>query len=571
MAVGLAAPASASPRTPSGRSPAAGTQYAVARPVCAKPKDPWLVRCLAVRRVPVAKGTPGAGRWVRRAGVAYGPKGGYTPKDLATAYGYNPDVPRSNQTVAVVDWNDDPNALRDLNHFNHHYGLPTETARSFRKVNQSGRASPLPAKDREAATETSLDVQAVRAVCHTCRILLVEAKRATLGDLAAAVNTAARLGATQIANSYGMPEPRTVRASIVQAYNHPGIAITASTGDDGWYGWDWLNTGDVSDNAASFPSTASSVIAVGGTTLRIGSNGARTNEYVWNSNGADDIVGYQSGQMRGASGGGCSTLFAAPPWQTATAGYASAGCRGMRLGTDVSVIADPMYGFDIYDSYGVGGWATIGGTSLSAPIVAAMYAVAGGSGGTSYPASSLYTNRTYRPGSLYDITLGGNGFCAGDATSACQDAATQIRPGYTNPNALGSGLVDCSYPRTGRTSALPPLSSQCNATTGFDGASGVGAPKSVTALYSTTATLTISASSTIRAKHRSALALTVRQRIAATHLTRVTWYFGDGTMAAGTAHHRQHTWKKPGTYTVTVRTYDSRHQFATKHVTVRVR
>ena len=558
----VAAPQSAAP---------SGTRYAVARPVCARPTDPALVRCLAVRRVTAAKGTPGAVRWVRRAGVTYGPAGGYTPNDLAAAYRLAPNVDRSKQTVALINWDDNPDALSDLNAFDRHYGLRRETTRSFRKVNQSGRTSPLPVKDREAATEISLDVQAVRAVCRTCRILLVEAKRGTLADLAAAVNTAARLGATEISNSYGMPEPGHLSTAVRNAYNHPGIPITVSTGDDGWYGWDWLNEGQSSDGGASFPASAASVVAVGGTTLRLGAGAKRTDEYVWNANGADDSVGIERGRS-GASGGGCSRLFTAPAWQRATPGYAAADCHGKRLAVDIAAIADPLYGFDVLDHYGIGGWATIGGTSLAAPVVAAMFALAGGSGGTTYPASSLYTNRTYRPGSLYDVTLGGTGFCAGDATAACQQAASAITAGVTNPNALGAGLVDCSYPHSGRTSALPPLSIQCNAAPGFDGASGVGAPKSAAFMYPTTAALSVSHAAKVRAKHRSALALTVHQRVAGTHVVSVTWYFGDGSRpATGRPYHLHHTWRKPGTYTVGVRVYDSRHQYSTTHATVRVR
>ena len=563
----IAAPAGAATRT----SSASGVQYAVARPVCAKPKNPSLVRCMAIRRVTVAKGTTGATRWVRRAGVTYGPKGGYTPKDLATAYGYNPNVKRSNQTVAVIDWHDNPKVLSDLNHFDAHYKLHRETKSSFRKVNQSGKAKPLPAKDRDSATETSLDVQAVRAVCHTCKILLVEAKAGTLADLAAAENTAARLGATEITNSYGTPEHKKISASVVKAYNHPGIAITVSTGDDGWYGWDAVNDGYASDGAASFPSTASTVIAVGGTTLRVGSNGARTNEYVWNGNGADDSVGAQRGS-RGASGGGCSKLVAAPAWQTATAGYASAGCHGKRLSTDVSALADPMYGFDIYDSYGSSGWATVGGTSLSAPVVAAMYALAGGSGGTSYPASSLYTNRTYRAGSVYDVTLGGNSFCAGDTTATCKTQTGTDTDGRTqNPNSIGAGLVDCSFPGKAHTGSLPAISSECNAARGFDGASGVGTPRSISAFRSTTAALSIAHGAKPKAKHRTALAVAIHERATGTRITRITWYYGDGSKSTGTSTHVHHTWKKAGSYNVSVLTSDSRHQYATRHVTVRVR
>lgn len=560
-------PAGAAPRSASQST----AQYAVARPVCAKPTDPTLVRCLAVRRVAARRGTPGAVRWIRRAGVTYGPSGGYTPNDLAAAYGLTPNVNRANQTVAVINWHDNPDALSDLNAFDRHYGLQRETARSFRKVNQTGRTSPLPVRDREGATEISLDLQAVRAVCRTCRILLVEAKQGTLADLAAAVNTAARLGATEISNSYGMPEPRHLPTAVRNAYNHPGIPITVSTGDDGWYGWDWLNEGQTSDGGASFPSTASSVVAVGGTTLRLGAGSTRTDEYVWNANGADDSVGIKHGRS-GASGGGCSRLIAAPPWQTATPGYAAANCHGKRLTTDVAAIADPLYGFDVLDHYGIGGWATIGGTSLAAPVVAAMYALAGGAHGTSYPASSLYTNRTYRPSALYDVTLGGTGFCAGDATSACQQAVSTIAAGVTNPNAIGAGLADCSYPHSGRTSALPRLSPECNARAGFDGASGVGAPKSAAAFYSTTASMTISHAATARIKRSSALGLTVHQRVPGTVVRSITWYFGDGSRpATGRPYHLHHTWRRAGQYAVTVRVYDSRHQYSTTHAIVRVR
>ena len=202
----------------------------------------------------------------------------------------------------------------------------------------------------------------------------------------------------------------------------------------------------------------------------------------------------------------------------------------------------------------------VGGTSLSAPVVAAMYALAGGSGGTSYPASSLYTNRSYRSSSLYDVTLGGNGFCAGDDSSA------------TNPNKVWNRPVDCSYPRSGNSTALPRLSPECNATPGFDGPSGVGAPKSMSAFYSTTARLSISHPATARSKHRVALGLGVTQRARDTRVVSLTWYFGDGAAPArGRSYHLHHTWKKAGRYTVTVRMYDSRHQYATTHATVRVR
>ena len=62
----------------------------------------------------------------------------------------------------------------------------------------------------------------------------MEANESANADLSAAVNEAVKLGATEISNSYGSGEETGEEA----AYNHPGVVITASAGDEGYYGWD---------------------------------------------------------------------------------------------------------------------------------------------------------------------------------------------------------------------------------------------------------------------------------------------------------------------------------------------
>ena len=84
-------------------------------------------------------------------------------------------------------------------------------------------------------------------------------------------------------------------------------------------------------------------------------------------------------------------------------GWTSTACGTKRLDNDIAAVADPYTGFDIYDSYGGPGWETIGGTSLSSPLTSALYALAGGSGGVSYPAATLYSHLG-QPFSLYDVT-----------------------------------------------------------------------------------------------------------------------------------------------------------------------
>ena len=89
----------------------------------------------------------------------------------------------------------------------------------------------------------------------------------------------------------------------------------------------------------------------------------------------------------------------------------------MRLSADVAAVGDSLTGFDIYDSYDCGitcgdaapEWVTVGGTSLAAPIIAAVFALAGGAHGVPYPALTLYGH----PGRAYDVTVGGNGWCSG--------------------------------------------------------------------------------------------------------------------------------------------------------------
>src|SRR5207253_10029030 len=103
-------------------------------------------------------------------------------------------------------------------------------------------------------------------------------------NLAAAVDTAARLGANAISNSYGGGEYST-EVSDQSHFNHPGVAITASSGDGGY--------------GVEFPAASQYVTAVGGTSLKTASNSRAWSETVWSG-----------------AGSGCSKYIARPSWQT---------------------------------------------------------------------------------------------------------------------------------------------------------------------------------------------------------------------------------------------------------------
>jgi subtilase family serine protease len=92
---------------------------------------------------------------------------------------------------------------------------------------------------------------------------------------------------------------------------------------------------------------------------------------------------------------------------------------------DVSADADPRTGASVYDSYGESGWLVFGGTSMSAPIIAGVYALSGNASKVtgSYP----YSHTT----SLYDITTESNGSC--DISYLCT-----AEVGYDGPTGLGT-------------------------------------------------------------------------------------------------------------------------------------
>src|SRR4051812_7324088 len=313
---------------------------------------------------------------------------GYVPADLISAYNLS-TASGVGQTIAIVDAFDDGNAESDLAVYRSQFGLPPCTTANgcFRKVNQNGGTS-YPRGDVNWAEEISLDLDMASAICPNCKILLVETRNNSLANLAAGVDRAALMGATVISNSYGGPEYSS-EANDQSHYNHPGIAITVSSGDNGY--------------GVEFPAASRYVTAVGGTSLRRATNTRGWTETVWNG-----------------AGSGCSAYITKPSWQT------DAGCA-RRTVADVAAIADPNTGVAVYDTYRLrsGGWLVFGGTSVSAPLIAGVYALAGNAGALS-GAASLYSTA-----SLFDITSGSNGSCGG--SYLCTGAS-----GFDGPTGNGT-------------------------------------------------------------------------------------------------------------------------------------
>ena len=354
----------------------AGERY-----LCPAPTRAGQMTCMSIIRT--AKMTPAIGA------LRNGP---YGPGDLRSAYKIARAAARigKGRTVAIVDAFSDPKAAADLAVYRSHFRLGACTIANgcLHIVNEFGRVSPLPKANANWAGEESLDLDMVSAICPSCHILLVEASSNSFADLGAAVNYAASQGVVAISNSYGGSEFSS-EASYEAPYNHPGIAITVSSGDGGY--------------GVEFPAASRYVTAVGGTSLTKASNTRGWSETVWSG-----------------AGSGCSAYIAKPSWQTDTSGCAN------RTVADVSAVADPNTGVAVYDTYREGGWLVFGGTSVASPIIASVYALAGNTASTNY-GSYPYSHSS----SLNDVTSGSNGSCGG--TYLCTG-----EPGYDGPSGLGT-------------------------------------------------------------------------------------------------------------------------------------
>jgi subtilase family serine protease len=194
------------------------------------------------------------------------------------------------------------------------------------------------------------------------------------------------LGANAISNSYLFSETSSETSIQSQYYTHPGIAITASSGDGGY--------------GTGFPAVFNTVTAVGGTSLFTANDARGWKETAWSD-----------------AGSGCSQFISKPSWQM------DKGCSN-RTVSDVSAVADPNTGVAVYDTFGQPGWIVLGGTSVSSPLIASVFALAGNEASITpaYPYSHT--------GNLYDVKKGSNG--------SCGNYLCEAKKGYDGPTGLGT-------------------------------------------------------------------------------------------------------------------------------------
>ncbi|HEV2377495.1 MAG TPA: S8 family serine peptidase, partial [Streptosporangiaceae bacterium] len=249
----------------------------------------------------------------------------------------------------------------------------------------------------------TLDVSMVSAACPHCKIIVVEASSPQLNSLATAEDTAVKLGAAVVSNSYGAPEGAFTQMEA-KYYDHPGHTIVASSGDSGY-------------TTAQFPANLASVTAVGGTQLTPATNARGWDETVWFTP--------STSFSGGASGSGCSAWVAKPSWQHDPA------CSEGRTVADVSAVA---WNVAVYDSsLPYGPWVVAGGTSVASPLIAGTYALAGNA--TTVAPGNEYAHAS----SLFDVTTGNNDWINNSHGAVCaHDYLCVAKKGYDAPTGLGT-------------------------------------------------------------------------------------------------------------------------------------
>jgi subtilase family serine protease len=379
-----------------------------ARPLCPATSDSRTARCFAWIRTDLRPNftqiVPGSD--AIPTGVGFG------PAQIQAAYHLNPSL-GAGQTVFIIDATAYKTAASDLATYRKAAGLPacTLASKCLQILNQDGKPKPLPTTpDLGWDGEQSLDLDAVSAACPKCKIVLIQTD--TSSTLTNGVIAAITLKAKIVSMSFGSPEGGSANPGLPTA----GVVFVASAGDNGG--------GPNAGGGPSMPCAYAAVVCVGGTALT--GSGTSWHEVVWNDEKIDKC-GTGFTQPCGATGSACSTIVPRPAWQTGI------GCS-KRAAADVSAVASPLTPLAVYNSAVCHGWCPIGGTSLSAPLIAGVFGLAGNAS-TRHAAMEIWKSHA----SLNDVTSGTNVYNPVTGPCSSSVAATCIAGrGYDGPTGWGT-------------------------------------------------------------------------------------------------------------------------------------
>lgn len=319
---------------------------------------------------------------------------GYAGEQLQGAYGMTGAISNGNDgsgvTVGIIDAYGSPTMLADANHYSELHGLPSLTGHYSEHVAPGAKIRPSgPIQDPEGwSGEQTLDVEAVHTMAPGADILYVGAPN-NFQDLDAALNwVVSRHAADIVSNSYGFSTEalptgyiKPMNDIMIQAAA-TGISLFFSSGDDS------DETGGVAGATPTpdWPASSPWATAVGGTSLGVNADNGRQFELGWATTRSTLLPGpaWSDPTYLYGAGGGTSRLFAQPSYQAGVVPDSISktyGGAAMRVVPDVAAVGDPTTGMlvgqtqrfpdgNYYDEY------RIGGTSLSSPLYAGMFALA---------------------------------------------------------------------------------------------------------------------------------------------------------------------------------------------------
>ena len=336
---------------------------------------------------------------------------GYKPQQLATAYNFPPGT-GAGQCVAIIELGGGFTTTDLTEYFT---AIGVHPAPNVVAVPVAG-ATNTPAGDPNSADgEVMLDIEVAGGIAPGAKFAVYFAPNTSAGFLeginAAIHDTINKPSVISI--SWGMPEINWSPADMTafddafQAAVALGITVTVAAGDNG-------SADDSQGNNADFPSSSPHVLSCGGTRLTLSGANMRVAETVWND-----------GTNGGATGGGISSYFLTPSWQSGLSAALTTGGHTMlthRGVPDIAANADPVTGYMVC----VDGVETVvGGTSAVAPLMAGLFARINANKGKRYGFANqlFYANKT----DFNDVTVGNNGTYAAN-------------PGWDAASGLGAPI-----------------------------------------------------------------------------------------------------------------------------------
>ncbi len=317
----------------------------------------------------------------------------FTPQQIRSAYGVTALLDRgidgNGQNITIVAPYGSPTLSNDLTAFAKQFSVQRPNSFLYYPLGQ-------PASQNDSwSIETSLTVAWAGVMAPRAIINVVVTPTNRESDLYAAVNFAVTKNLGKIISLSWGGDERTQNSlfePIFQQAVAQGIAVFVASGDCGAFAGGSPPRCDRTRRAVSYPASSQYVTAVGGTSLSLNAQDRYLQETGWNG-----------------SGGGVSAVFAMPSWQK----KGGVPTSNTRILPDVAMVGDPKTGVYVTVNgklYPVG----VGGTSLSAPLMAGSFALANHLRGSNLGfASPLLYNQAQTTAygtTIRDVVSGSNGF-----------------------------------------------------------------------------------------------------------------------------------------------------------------